>query len=460
MRRTNGFQKPYNPMQIGTWILLPILLFQFLFFASPILPLAASVPCTIALFACGWCTAYYAYKCCGTDPIDERLRRHLNQVEGVDANGGNGNDTIDTAVDHQSRQHPTNGGGVDEGPIKFCWVCGIDVHELSMHCKFCDKCVSKFDHHCHWLNTCVGKANYDYFFKTVGSTLALVVVHGGVLAGVVVTFFVQFMQERTGSGPGGAILDRANDWFGADIGLVVAGVNVFFLIVDGVCASLIGQLFLFHIRLRHEGITTYSYIVRDGQRKCEAQRIKMDLERRRITAVETAKSEGKTIRKWRLMAAGCPHIGEVVCSPCDPLRLEDKKSKQKPMQQHGDVELGSDQNNKQEESTMENESSQEERNVPVTLGECATPSPCGYDEPDHISSQKQSGVDGNDAATLQNKTSGDEIVNPANDNTTVPSALQAAMNQKREQQHSESDVSAKSVEFLTISSQNGKDKAT
>eukprot|EP00984_Skeletonema_dohrnii_P032528 scaffold26864_cov78-Skeletonema_dohrnii-CCMP3373.AAC.2 len=59
--RRNGFEKPFNPMQVGTWALLPLLLLQFLFFASPILPIAASLPCTIVIFACGFSAAYYAY---------------------------------------------------------------------------------------------------------------------------------------------------------------------------------------------------------------------------------------------------------------------------------------------------------------------------------------------------------------------------------------------------------------
>ncbi|KAL7520875.1 hypothetical protein ACHAWX_005570 [Stephanocyclus meneghinianus] len=317
-RRTNGFQRPFNPMQVGTWILLPTLLLQFLFFASPILPLAASIPCTIAVFSCGFFAAFFAYYCCAIDPIDERLRRHLANRE----NGG----TNGTSVSRNQSLSNEVYAEPEAGPTKFCWVCGIDVNEASMHCKFCDKCVASFDHHCHWLNTCIGRSNYDYFFRTVGSTLALVLAHGGVLAGLVVSFFVQYTSKKAGSEIDRAsTLQRSNDWFGAEAGVAIAAVNTVFLVIDGSCISLLGQLFLFHLRLRREKITTYAYIVRDGQRKREASREKMQMGRKRIIALNDAKREGKLTRRCFLMAAGCPFVGEYICKPCDPLRYDDKE---------------------------------------------------------------------------------------------------------------------------------------
>lgn len=318
--RANGFQKPFNPMQIGTWILLPTLLIQFLLFASPILPLAASIPCTICVFICGAFTAYFSYWCCMIDPMDDRLRRHLARQNGV-SDEGNGNE--------ESR---SNEAREDDDTTKFCWVCGIDVHESSMHCKFCNKCVKKFDHHCHWLNTCVGKANYNYFFWAVGSTLSMVIVRGGVLAGLVISFFIQYAREMNGGGSLGGTVERSNSWFGADAGLAVALVNAVFLIVDMVCIVLLVQLFSFHIQLRREGITTYTYIVNTQQRKRVSERKKMELERRRISAIAIADREGTLIKKWRLSAAGCPYVGEVICKPCDPLRWGENNGDQQ-MQQ-------------------------------------------------------------------------------------------------------------------------------
>lgn len=226
-------------------MLLPLLLTQFLLFATPILPLAASIPCTIGVFICGGFTAYFSYWCCKINPIDGRLKCHLATQIG-DAEGGN-NDS-----GGENRQNNNN---EEDDVTKFCWVCGIDVHESSMHCKFCNKCVENFDHHCHWLNTCVGKANYNYFFWAVGSTLSMVIVRGGILAGLVVSFFIQYAQNMSGDGSVGGTLERSNSWFGAETGLAVALVNAVFLVVDMACVVLLVQLFSFHIKLRHEDIT-------------------------------------------------------------------------------------------------------------------------------------------------------------------------------------------------------------
>jgi len=250
--------------------------------------------------------------------MDDRLKRHLAQQENGGPEGGN---------------NLENSSNINENdPVKFCWVCSIDVHESSMHCKFCNKCVVSFDHHCHWLNTCVGKANYDYFFYTVGSTLSMVIVRGLVLLGLVISFFIQYAKEMNNGGSAGLTLERSNNWFGLDAGLAVGLVNSVFLVIDLACVILLAQLFLFHIRLRHEGITTYTYIVRDGQRKRDMGRDKMELSRRRVSALQKAEREGDLITKWRLQAAGCPHVGEVICHPCDPLRLEKKEGDQQ-MQQ-------------------------------------------------------------------------------------------------------------------------------
>jgi len=223
----------------------------------------------------------------------------------------------------------------DDDATKFCWVCGIDVHESSMHCKFCNKCVENFDHHCHWLNTCVGKENYNEFFYAVGSTLSMVFARGCVLAGLVVSFFIQYTREMNVGGPVGATVKRADSWFGADAGLAVALVNTIFLVVDMTCIVLLVQLFSFHVKLRHDGITTYTYIVNSQHRKRESERNKMELERRRISAIQQADREGKLLTKWRLSAAGCPYVGEVICRSCDPLRWENDSSAAECMKAEG-----------------------------------------------------------------------------------------------------------------------------
>ena len=100
---------------MGTWILLPTLLLQFALCASPILPLSAAIVCTLCVFVCGVTAAYFAYKVCLIDPIDEKLRLHLQDNEGSGESRPNG--------------RPAEN---EEKGTKFCWIDGIDVYSNSM----------------------------------------------------------------------------------------------------------------------------------------------------------------------------------------------------------------------------------------------------------------------------------------------------------------------------------------
>ena len=48
----------------------------------------------------------------------------------------------------------------------------------------------------------------------------------------------------------------------------------------------------------------------------------MEIERRRLTAIQQAEKDGNWIRKMRLQAAGIPHLGDSICFLCDPIRAE------------------------------------------------------------------------------------------------------------------------------------------
>uniref|UniRef100_A0A7S4KCH1 Palmitoyltransferase n=1 Tax=Odontella aurita TaxID=265563 RepID=A0A7S4KCH1_9STRA len=306
--RENGLQRPFNSMQIGTWVLLPTLLLQFLLFVSPVLPLAASIPCTLLFFLCAFVASYFAYLTCKTNPIDERLARHLRRQEEA-KNGGGAKDEAP----------PENEDESDE--TKFCWICQCSVCDHAMHCKFCDKCVSNFDHHCLWLNTCIGSPNYQFFFKTVVATFFFVLVHLGCLVGVVVPYFLQRAKDP----PSGAMYDRMEGWFGAGSSEAVAGVNCFFLLISIISVSLLGQLMFFHMGLRKEGITTYAYIVRDNAKKREKTRQAAEAKSKRIVALRTAHEKGNS------RAVCWLRLGELPCCvPCDPVRQKMKEDAKSP----------------------------------------------------------------------------------------------------------------------------------
>lgn len=76
-RRVNGLSPPYTGSQLSTWILLPVLVLQFLFFSTPLLPLEASIPCTLCFIALAGFSTYFAYVAMNIDPADPALNRTI-----------------------------------------------------------------------------------------------------------------------------------------------------------------------------------------------------------------------------------------------------------------------------------------------------------------------------------------------------------------------------------------------
>jgi len=288
--RHNGLEKPYNWMQVSTWIILPTLLLQFFFFASPLLPLAASIPCSIAVFFFGALAAYKGYATCITDPADDHVICHLNRQNEK------------TFVDEEKA----------EEEVKYCFACETNVHSHSMHCKFCDKCVARFDHHCQWLNTCIGEKNYQYFFETVVSTCLLVFAHWACLTGIIVAYFIGWDNgEISGTE------QRAKDWFGANQPNVVIGFNLGFWAFDTIAEALILQLLFFHLSLRKKGMTTYQFIVKDNEKKRMESRKQMDTKRRRADHMKREIEEGNIFGRMALTVGGWKGCGCI-----DPIRRE------------------------------------------------------------------------------------------------------------------------------------------
>ena len=159
-----------------------------------------------------------------------------------------------------------------------------------------------------WLNTCVGKQNYSYFFRTMLSITAMLVVHCTIHLALVLDIYL-------GSG---SSKSRAEDWFSVGSELPVVIVMCIFLLFDLVALSLIGQLLLFHTRLQREGLTTYQFIVRDNQRKREQATKDRELEQRRLMAVAKAREEGRNLAALRMQAGGFfRKCGLVFCDPLD-----------------------------------------------------------------------------------------------------------------------------------------------
>ena len=97
-RRTNGLAPPYTAAQVSTWVFLPLLVLEFLFFVSPLLPLAASIPCTLVFCFFAFFSAFFAYMAMKIDPKDPRVP---NEIGGAP---------------------PSNVAVDPEEPTKQCWI--------------------------------------------------------------------------------------------------------------------------------------------------------------------------------------------------------------------------------------------------------------------------------------------------------------------------------------------------
>ena len=253
---------------------------------------------------------------CATDPMDLHLAKHLHTTR----HNHNNNNGYSAGMEEQkegaataagknasSKEEPQYREPPENEETKYCWVCETTVAEHAMHCKYCNKCVSHFDHHCQWLNTCVGEANYKYFYGTLWSITGVLTVHIGVMAGIVVDIFVDLESNR------------AEDWFSLNLSELVAGVNILFIIFDGIALFLILQLLFFHIMLQRKNLSTYKYILKDNEKKREQNKIKAMLQARRTVEIQRAKRANRS--PWKLQMGG--YARQLGCIVCDPLQESD-----------------------------------------------------------------------------------------------------------------------------------------
>jgi hypothetical protein len=172
-KRRNGLTLPYTAPQVSAWIALLLTLVHFLFLCTPLLPsLAVSIPLTIVFCVLIFIVLYFGLRCCAIDAMDPHLARALHlhavrQEEEEDAEkdeNSNSNrpkrtpatkeSTLSNWIYKKYNPSPTSSLDITQQPsfnadeMKQCWICDVQVHEQSMHCKYCNKCVGHFDHHC------------------------------------------------------------------------------------------------------------------------------------------------------------------------------------------------------------------------------------------------------------------------------------------------------------------------
>lgn len=237
MVRRHGFERPLEPLQLLTWMLLVVLVSEFYATVIPTFKEAVSWGVGVAYAICvAGCIAAGALAC-STDPIDEN------------------------AWKPQASGHQDAAATQDK---HLCYVCQLLVNKNSRHCRFCNKCVDRFDHHCRWLNNCVGAKNYRYFLSLLVSALCLT----SIQLAMSVVLIVKYHTDDRGEA------QRVADNYGKLSSLQFIIVIYVFGAVTAPLVAMLVQLIGFHCMLLYEGLTTYDYIVREQKRERE----KRDLE--------------------------------------------------------------------------------------------------------------------------------------------------------------------------------------
>jgi len=324
--RTNGFEAPHNAMQISTWIILPILIFHFALFVTPTLPYCLSIPFSILFYTLAGASAYYTYVTTKTDSMDERLYEHLRgkphpnvlkRKEKKDKQlADDANAKKNTSVE-PSGATSVESTGVDDTKdedkdeeeqdeeVKYCWVCQTEVHVHSMHCKYCDKCVSHFDHHCMWLNTCIGEANYGTFLRSVWCLTLLNIVHLLALILYYIGYFTNSWNIR-----------ERSEYMKEGSPEIIMGINLGVGAFVFAVVAMVVQLLMFHQALIRDGLTTYQFIMKDSQLKRDKMVYNTRLKERRNLELSKIQAEkGSSVRKTLIKIGGMK-----LCRPCDPIR--------------------------------------------------------------------------------------------------------------------------------------------
>jgi len=261
---------------------------------------------------------YYTYVTTKTDSMDERLHEHLSgkphpdvckrkekeaKRRADDKEKITKNKSGITTVDSSAAADETHND--EEEEVKYCWVCQTEVHVCSMHCKYCDKCVSHFDHHCMWLNTCIGAKNYGTFFRSVWSLTLMTGVHLAAL----ILFYIGYFNKSWG-------VRERSEFLRDGAPEIVLGFNLGVGAFVFAIVAMVVQLLMFHQGLKREGLTTYQFIMQDSQGKREKATFKSRVkERRNLELSRLRLEQGRSMEKTFIKMGGVK-----LCRPCDPIR--------------------------------------------------------------------------------------------------------------------------------------------
>lgn len=223
--RINGFQRPFHPLQILSWVVFGLDVLVFCVFGVPLVDtVAAKVIVAVCYTTSVGVLVLAAIKATSCDPADAHVR-----CQGM---------------------HLKNDPCAD---MPYCTMCSVPVYPQSKHCRACNKCVNVFDHHCMWLNNCIGERNYRPFLGCICS----VAVMTGIVLGTCGYLFVDYFVNEEEF----VVRLHQNPLFSEAPREVAMGLLCCLTVVNFPLFTLDMQLVVLHAFLYTQGLTTYEYIM-------------------------------------------------------------------------------------------------------------------------------------------------------------------------------------------------------
>jgi len=222
--RTNGFERPFHPLQLLSWVVFGSDVLIYIVFCLPIIDtVGAKVVVALFYVASVVILVLATVKATRCDPVDPHVQQPESEIPIEDMES-----------------------------LPYCTMCNVPVYARSKHCRACNKCVTVFDHHCMWLNNCVGSANYGAFFLTVSSVAVMI---GIVLTTCLYLLIDYAINEDFEDRVQSIAMYRSlpSEFF---LGLLIT-----MLFVNAPLFLLDLQLVLLHTFLWSQNLTTYEYIM-------------------------------------------------------------------------------------------------------------------------------------------------------------------------------------------------------
>jgi len=228
--RINGLHRPFDTLQVLSWVLFLFFLIHFAAITEPILPFPINCILGPVYLACAVASIVFNVLSAHSNASDPGTATKLDDIKLA-------------CGDRPAGQ-------------TACYLCRAYVDRSSKHCRSCNKCVLGFDHHCKWLNNCVGILNYRTFFIFMTFTLITITYQLGILVYQFVGSFVDpdYYISRFHAVYGGPVLA-----FRICVG--AAG------LLAAATVALLGRLFVFHVTLAIRKKTTYEWILEQRERK-------------------------------------------------------------------------------------------------------------------------------------------------------------------------------------------------